>query len=286
MKLKSLKMKLKSLIAVFLMVPVLGCQDSSESRDLVTDEDVVLVEVDGRPVTVPMLEFLMDARGVEEDDHESMRELLDELVRLRVMASAAAREDIADQPRIRAERLVKDLEVQYVRYLERFQRDHPISESEVRAVYQGQIEAAGERRYRLETVSFDSQAAALDALDAARDSDEGFDQQIRRASSEGRLAQRTDWVNATHVPVEFAARLDDAERGEVIDALLPHEGQWVIVRVAEIGKLEPPPFEEVAEGIRRALHRQRNQALIDEQYDNATITPMLPLDQPEAGPAS
>src|SRR6056297_942360 len=134
----------------FLLAAVGGCGDSEGDYRLVTDDDVLLVEVDGAPVTLPMLEFLMEVRGVDEEDTEGMRELLDELIRLRAVANRAAEEQVSTKPRVRAERMVKDIEVQYVRYLEHFQAGNPISDDEIEAVYQAQLERAG-RRYQIET---------------------------------------------------------------------------------------------------------------------------------------
>ncbi|MDT8408215.1 MAG: peptidylprolyl isomerase [Wenzhouxiangellaceae bacterium] len=249
-----------------------------------SDDDVVLVEVDGRPVTLPMLEFLMQARGVAEDDNQGMRDLLDELIRLRVMANAAEEENISNRPEVRAERLIKDIEVQYIRYLEQFQRDHPVSDADIRAAYQRQLQAAGDRRYRLETIAFASQSAAIKGLDAAGQDASSFDAQIEAAGSEGRVVQRTDWIDGSQVPAGFGQAMAATEVGQVVDALLPFQGEWLVVRIAESQTLEPPAFDEVREAIRRTLNRQRNQALIDEMFEAADIKPMLPLDDASKEP--
>ena len=85
------------LLTSFVITALLsGCGGADNERDiagmLVADDDVVLVEVDGAPVTLPMLEFLMEIRDVDEEDTEGMRELLDELIRLRAVANRAAEE--------------------------------------------------------------------------------------------------------------------------------------------------------------------------------------------------
>lgn len=270
--------------SISLLAMLSGCDkrgDSGAGR-LVAEDDVLLVEVDGAPVTLPMLEFLMDVRGIGEDDTEGMRELLDELIRIRAVANRAAEEGVSNRARVRAERMVKDMEVQYVRYLEHFQVENPVSDEEIRAVYEAQLERAGERRYQIETIEFPEQAPALEQLDALRAGRMAFQQAIEEASDEGRIARRTDWIDASQVPADFAAVLAGTDAGDVVESLLPYQDNWLIVRVAEVDALAPPSFEEVREGIRRTLVRQQTQSMIEQTFEGAEITPMLPLEEAPA----
>jgi len=257
-----------------------GCGGSggNDGPSLVADDDVVLVEVDGVPVTLPMLEFMMEVRGIDEEDTEGMRELLDELIRRRAVANRAAEEQISTRPRVRAERMVKDTEIQYLRYLEHFQEGNPISDDEIRAVYQAQLNRAGERRYQLETIEFTDQAPALAQLDALQTGELSFEQAIERASDEGRIARRTEWIDASQVPADFAAVLAGTSPGDVVESLLPYQDKWLIVNVADVDTLAPPSFDEVREGIRRMLLRDQSQSMIEQTFERAEITPMLPLE--------
>ena len=276
-------MNSKVLIGIVLVSAIAGCGKSDDGHDvaraLIATDDVVLVEVGGAPVTLPMLEFLMDVRGVEEEDSEGMRELLDELIRLRAVANRSARDNVSTRQRVRAERMVKDVELQYVRYLEHFQKENPVTEAEIREVYRAQVDRAGDRRYKLETIEFKNQAEALRQLEALRDDETDFQAALKQAESEGRVARRTDWVDASQVPADFARELGRIDAAGVVDSLLPFQDQWLIVRVIEIDALDPPALEEVRQGIRRTLVRKQTEAMIDQTYDAAEITPMLPVEE-------
>ncbi|TVQ34016.1 MAG: hypothetical protein EA370_11235, partial [Wenzhouxiangella sp.] len=103
-------------LSLFLVLTLAACGSDRQDQGLVDDDDVVLVLVDGQPVTLPMLEFMMSSRGVSEDDHEGMRELLDELIRLRAVANAARAEGLDREPQVRARRMLRDLETLQLRY--------------------------------------------------------------------------------------------------------------------------------------------------------------------------
>ncbi|MEM1080663.1 MAG: peptidylprolyl isomerase [Pseudomonadota bacterium] len=245
---------------------------------MLSAEDVVLVEVDGRPVTLAMLEFLMESRGVSEDDPEQMRQLLDELIRLRAMANAAEAEGVSTDPKVRAERMIKDIEVQYVRYLEHFQEQNPITDAEIQQVYSQQVQRAGTVRYRLQTIVFDQQSVAVESLNGLLDGTVSFDQEIERAETDGRAVLSPNWVDRSQVPAEVSAALAQTAAGEPVGALMPYQDQWVVARVLETQANTIPSLEEVREGIRRTLAREQNQLLIDDRFDSADIVPMLPLD--------
>jgi peptidyl-prolyl cis-trans isomerase C len=259
-----------------------GCGEGGDEHRLVEPDDVVLVEVDGEPITLSMLEHLMRLRGVGEDDPEGMRELLDELVKLRAVANRADREGVSERPEVRAERLIKDIETQYVRYLEVFQRSNPVTDAEIQAAYQEQSERAGTRRYRLETIEFEDQSAALADLQDLQAGEATFDDSMRRAEQAGRVVRRTDWIDGSQVPPDFRAALAEADAGVVMDTLLPFQGNWMLARVAAVEPFTPPPLAELRDGIRRALLRARSEAMIERTAEAAEVTPMLPLESASA----
>lgn len=270
-------MTYRILISIIFCVTLFGCQQES-GHPLVEPDDVVLVEVEGEPVTLDMLEYLMEARGVTEDDTEGMRELLDELIKLRAIANRARREGISDRPEVRAQRMIDDIQVQYVRFLEFFQAQNPVTDAEIEAVYAEQTERAGDRRYRLETIEFDDQAQALEQLDELLAGDLAFERAIELATADERIVRRTDWVDGSQVPPDFRAVLQETEAGDVVETLLPYQGRWMIVRVIDTDSFAPPALDEVREGIRRTLLRERTEAMIERTAEAAEVTPMLPLE--------
>lgn len=272
-------MNKKLLILLVISIVLSGCE--SDDPGLLREHDVVLVEVDGEPITKAMLEYLMTVRGVAEDDADGMRALFEELIRLQAVANAARREQIADRQEVRAERMLKDIEVLYLRYLEQFQKDNPVTDQDIARVYHEQRQRAGDTRYRLETIEFPDQVAAIAAIEALRSGELDFADAVEQASAEQRLARRTDWVDASQVPPAFLPVLKATAAGQVAPEPMPFESTWLVVRVAEREALTMPPLKEVREGIRRSLIRERSKAMIELLYEQAEITPMLPLESAE-----
>lgn len=274
-------MKLKFLV-LFVIILLLGCREQDE-RSLINEDDVILVLVDGRPITLPMLEFLMASRGVTEDDPAAMRELLDELIRIRVMANAAETQGLDTSKAVRAERAIKDMETLYVRFLEHFQTEHPVTDEEIERAYAEQLQRAGDRQYRLRTIAYDRQADALRALARIQDGEADFESTAEQAREAGGRVSRTGWLDRSQVPADFGAELERTGAPGVVGMALPVEGEWLLARVEDTRALQAPELDEVRDGIRRTLIRQRSQALIDDFYEAAEIEPMLPMEAADPG---
>lgn len=274
----------KYLIFLFLFF-LFACGDQGgESADS-DDEAVVLVEVDGTPVTLTMLETVMEARGLSESDHEAMRELLDELIRMQAVANAARAEGLDRDPQVQARLRIARLQTLNQHYLERAQQGRTISEQDIRDVYDAQLERSGDTQYRIEIIAYDDQARALKAIKRLQDGAIDYAALRAEAQASGLPVDTPGWIDRSQVPEDFAAALAETGTGSVVPRPLKNSRGWFLVRVSDKRDLQVPDFEQVRDGIARSLRQQQNKALVESLYDQAEITPMLPLEEadPEAG---
>lgn len=258
---------------------LVGCGERPDAgAEPDTGDEVVLVRVDGQPITLPMLERVMESRGIGEDQHEAMRDLLDELIRLRVVANAAIDEGVDREPEVRAERQLRDMETLYRHYLDRAQRAEPVTDEEIEAVYRRQRERAGDTQYRIETIVYPSQSDALREIARLEDGETDYEGVRGTAEAAGRSIEQPGWIDRSQVPEEFAMLLAESSAGEVVPLPLDTPQGWRLVRVTDTRELEAPALDEVREGIARRLLEQRRQARIEKLFEQADIQPMLPLD--------
>lgn len=275
-------MKYKLLIGILFLMLV-ACEQRAEGERETRDE-VVLVKVDGEPLTLPMLERVMEARGVGEDEHERMRALLDELVRMQAVANAAEAEGLEADPEVRAELRLARLQTLYRHYVNRAQQAEPVTEEDIEAVYEAQLERSGDRQYRIAFIRYTDPARGRNALSQLAASETDFATLRKEAEQQGLAVDDPGWIDRSQVPGEFADAMADTDEDEVVPMLLESAQGWHLVRVLETRPLEAPGLEEVREGIARSLLQDQRQRLIESIYDQAEVTPMLPLEEadPEA----
>lgn len=270
-------MNSKLLVIIVFVLFLSACQ-SSDQHSLVSSDDTILVLVDGHPVTLPMLEYMMRVRGVDETDHDGMRQILDELIRLRAVANAAMDDGLDREPEVRARRMIRDLETLQLRYFDQVYRDHPVTDEAIAQVYQTQLQRSGNRQFLLDTVLYGDQGQALQSLARVEDGELQFEALAADSTTGGAVRMDPIWVDRSQVPAAIATLLEDAAEGDILSLPLQTPQGWRIVRVQQTRDIEPPPLESVREGIARQLVRQRLEALVEDLYQAAEITPMLPLD--------
>ncbi len=265
---------------IFIILFLVGCQsEPGTDHRLVHEDDVLLVLVDGEPITLPMLELTMEARGISEDDHEGMRQTLDELIRLQTVANAARAAGMADEASVRARLMIRELEALQMRYFEQVGRDYPVSDEQIEAAYQAQVERTGDQQYQIETVLFPSQPAVLDAMANIETGQASFDDLIASATASGLTVDRPVWVDLTQLPPDIRVLMSGASTGDVLSLPLQTPQGWRIVRVSDQRAVDIPPLEQVRQGIVRSLARERLDIVVDELFQAAEITPMLPLEE-------
>lgn len=259
---------------------LVACQQGDDVSDADPD-DTVLVLVDGEPVTLSMLELVMENRGVGEEEHDRMQELLDELIRMRAVANAAIDENLDDRASVRAERQLRDMQVLYRHYINEVQREHPVTDADIEEVYRSQHERAGDTQYLIETITYPEQAEALRIVAALDEGDRTY-QEVEQAAEEAGLAiEQPGWIDLSQVPPEFGAALEGSTPGKVVSLPLETPQGWRLVRVVQTRDLDVPELEDVREGIARSLLQRRRQALIEGVFEQAEIEPMLPLEEKE-----
>ncbi len=274
-----MKFNLLIIIVLFFLV---ACQQQEPGKQLIDEDDTILVLVDGEPVTLPMLEYMMRQRNVSEADHEGMREILEELIRLRAVANAAREEGLDREPRVRARRMIQDLETLQLRYFDQIYRDYPVTDDDIRAVYEAQLDRAGDRQFQIEAILYGDQPEALRQIARLEDGEVTFDELLASAEATGMGVDQPLWVDRSQLPEDIAVMLDEIEDGEVVGLPLETPQGWRILRVTDSRPIDVPALDDVREGISRHLVRQRLEALVEDLYEAAEITPMLPLDEAQS----
>jgi peptidyl-prolyl cis-trans isomerase C len=280
-----MKYKLLIILSSIILSACHEASDGPSGTSLVTEDDVLLVLVDGEPISLPMLEFVMGAQGIDEENEEGMRSALDELIRMQAVANAAEESGLLDEPRSRALRRLRDLEAIRASYLERFIADNPVTSQEIRQLYEAQAERSGGLQYQIETVIYTNQPGVLRDLARLDSGEISYEGLLAEARSNGLVVDQPLWVDLSQLPPDIAALLAEAEPGEVLSMPLQTPQGWRLVQLVATREFQPPPLEEVRDGIEQTLRRQRVNAHIEALYEAAEITPMLPLDGDASEPS-
>lgn len=247
-------------ISLVLLLVLSAC--SGESTDLSLPS---VATVDGVPITRTLLNVYLEQQGISNPTPEQTGEALNNLIQLFAVSNAAREDDQLQSAKLSAELELQHRRLLFERYAESYIERYPTSDSELQQQYRQTVSSAGGQQYRLETVIFENEQQALDAILALQN---GAD--YGQFSSSQRV-EVLDWIDLTRIPADFAQAIKRTQPEAVAPVPLPSPQGWRLVKVLETRAFTPPPFEQISDGMRRDLNRQKVEAWTKRLRENADI---------------
>jgi peptidyl-prolyl cis-trans isomerase C len=245
-----------------LVLLLAACQ--SEAPDLSMPS---LATVNGVPITSAVLKSYLRQQGITEPSAEQNGEALENLLQLYVVSAAAADDaEFMQQTDLQAQLELARRRILFERYAADYVERFPVSDQQLRQQYQDTVKASGRQEYRLETLSFEQQADAMQALVRIQQGESSFAQLAAAGDSE-----TLDWTNPAALPKAFRDALQQTAVGELVAVPLDSGRDWRLVRVADSREFSPPPFAQVSEGMRADINRKKVQAWIQGLRERAEI---------------
>lgn len=235
-----------------------------------------LAKVDGVPITSSVLQTYLRQQGITEATAEQNGEALDNLLQLYVVSEAAAdNAEFMQQGDVQAALELARRRILFEHFAADYVERFPVSDEQLRQQYQDTVAASGRQEYRFETLAFEQQADAIQALVRIQQGDSSFAQLAANGSSE-----TLGWTNLAALPQDFRAAVAKTAAGEVVPVPLDAGADWRVVRIVDTREFSPPAFEQVSEGMRADINRKKVQAWIlglreraDIELENVSVDP-------------
>lgn len=240
-----------------------------------------LIGLDGAPSTLTVNgevvpESLVAAyarkRGWEVADPGQREQVNQQLGELVAVAQEARKRGLLNEENVRADLELERLNRLSGLLIERAQSERPITEEDLQAAYQQQLQATGGDEYHLSHVLVDSQARADQVLQALGAGTSFADVISSQAGQAGvRDAKDLGWVRRPQLPPTLAEAVASLTPGGHTPAAVATDFGFHVAYLHEKRAFQPPPFESLREGIRTSIERQRALELADQIKKAAKI---------------
>ena len=235
--------------------------------------------VNGKPITQSQFDrtLLIALTKGAKDSPELRRSIRKELVNRELLAQEAVRLKLDNTENSRylltMSRQATLVEIMASEHL----KSNPISDSDLQAEYQRQLEAlhqrGGTQQYRLRQITVPSEADALNAMARLRkgESMESIAHQISIAPSkeQGGLL---DWLSPLQMLPEIANVVTKLEPGGLAATPIRIGNSWSLIKIEEKRAFQPPNEKQVRTQLRDLLIAERRANLIKQLRSNAQIT--------------
>ncbi|MBX3725663.1 MAG: peptidyl-prolyl cis-trans isomerase [Xanthomonadales bacterium] len=222
----------------------------------------VVARVDGVAIDRRWVEALARGRRLDPADPAQQAQLLDELVEYVVLVEAGRRDPALEDAQARIEVELNALSARASAVMARIAAIEDPAESALREEYDNQRRINGSQEYQVSHLLFADEAVAREAATALAAGQSfqalgaGFADRIRPPVEIG-------WLKLGQLPEGLADVLRDLQPGSTSAEPVQTPYGWHLVHLQDVRPFEPPPFEQVREGIRRMLIAQASRARVD-----------------------
>lgn len=270
-----MRITLLRLIPVLLLA--LAACDTGRKDDSAAPEGEAVAKVNGEALTESrLLHYAIRRAGGDPSalEPQVMQQLLNELINIELLAQEARKQDLHQQPPLQEQlafqRDTALADAAMTRHLEQ----NPITDEEVRAEYEQRKGELGGTEYKARHILLEDEEKARDVIEQL-DQGAEFAVLAKEHSVEPGAAESggdLGWFSPAQMVPAFSGALSGMKPGERSKEPVQTQFGWHVILVEDAREIEPPPFEDVEEQIRRFLTNQRIQAYLNELRAKAEIS--------------
>lgn len=240
------------------------------------DDSKIIATVNGEVITEKNYEDYLKARQVHQPpvvEKDKEREVvLDEMIN-RVLLTQEAKKRKLEQELDVYFQLKRQEENTLVRaMLRQYLRDNPISDEEIKARFDKEMEQTHKTEYRARHILVKTEGEARDIIAKLR-SGAKFADLAKKHSGDLRSSKDggdLGWFNQGSMVPEFFNAVSGIGKGELSEPVKTEFG-WHVIQLEDSRPWQTPPFEEVKANIRQLVQQERVEAMVQELKTKAKI---------------
>lgn len=229
------------------------------------------IRVNDQPIAEALLANVAEGRGFDLGKPEQRQRAIKELSDYVLLARAAEKNGIANDPEALATIETARLQGIANATMAHYAKTHPISDEMVKVEYEQQIAKAGAHSYDFTQLLFENEN---DAMKAAAQILGGtpFQKVYDEWAPQTKQSRAFKAVRLAQLPApELADTIRNLKAGEATKVPVKTNFGWHLVHVEAINDVTPPPFDQVKNELRRLMLKRQGDAWMEKMRSEALI---------------
>lgn len=262
-----MKTKLQVIAALLLSVSLSTPSFAQTSKSV--------AKVNGVAISSSSVEMLRKdsmAQGAP-DSPDFRNAMLEELIRREVLSQEAKKKGLDKQAATQTRIELMRQNVLVLTYLENWAAAHPVSDQQVRAEYDQQVKAFGDKEYKVRHILVDKEEDAQAIIKKLQNGGK-FDDLAKESKDSTNKSQGGDlgWVRPSGLVPPFADAMVKLEKGKYTQQPVKSQFGYHVIMLEDMRKSEPPPkFDDVKDRIKQGMTQQAVQKHIAELVSKAKV---------------
>lgn len=221
-------------------------------------------------------------KGVSSTPQDKLEEsqrtgLLENLIRAQLLSKVAEKEGVANQESTKAILELHHWNVLSQALSEKFMKDHPVTDDELRAEYGRQVDAMDKVQVRASHVLVKTEDEAKKIIEQLKAG--GNFAQIAKAQSLDTVSKEKggdlDWFSPGSMVPEFSNAIRALKKGETSTTPVQTQYGWHVLRVTDTREAAPPAFESVKTRLEELVQGRKFKEYVDGLLAKSKITRSL-----------
>lgn len=208
---------------------------------------------------------------------EQRGQLLDNLIRAEVVATAAEHDGVAAADETRAAMDLSRLQILQRASQQAYLKDRQPSDEELHAEYDLQIAQMDKVQYKTSHIQVATEDAAKQVL-AQLKAGANFAQLAKAQSTDTSTRDKggeLDWSGPSNLPPPYAEAVKSLKKGETTAAPVKTQFGYHVIRLTDTRDFTPPPFDQVKSRLVQIVEEKKFKAYVDGLMAKAKITKSL-----------
>lgn len=263
----------RSPIVALSIVGLAACTQPSDTPLVPPPGDhPVATKVGEIAVSDALVTALLQVQGRPTDNPQLTAQAVRELENLVLLSQQAERVGLTQDEEITHQLAVQRLMLLAQHTLVDYAASHPVTDQEVEAQYQAQIAVSGENRFKVRHMLASNEDDALELLSRLMSGKSWLEVEAEAAQSLGDSnVGELGWLDLTQLPPEMSQPVKGLAVGDFTRAPVATRFGYHLMYLEDVQPFEPPPLEDVREGIENTLNRKRVDAYLSALREAATI---------------
>lgn len=259
-------LRVATLAVLMLLV---GCRDDADR--IAPDGGAVIATVNGQPIHMSLLDAWARARQADLEHPQVRAMAIRELTDYLLLAGEAHRQGFPRRDDFAADVEIARLQGTANAAVRAMRDQAHIDDTAIQHEYQRRILETGPVEYDFSHLLFADEDSAFVAVGEVL-AGEPFAQVFAAHGDSAQLARHHQRVNRMQLPPAIADALQAMAVGEISTVPVRSELGWHVLHVDAVHDLEPPPLDDLRDGIRAALRAELAQTRLQELRDTAEVT--------------
>ncbi|VAW79222.1 hypothetical protein MNBD_GAMMA15-298 [hydrothermal vent metagenome] len=257
--------------------------DANKTARPPADDSEVLATVNGMPITANTLEIYQQHRQGRAQGNPAApdrKAMLEEIINLELASQDGEKKGVDKKPEIYAQIEQQRRAVVASAAFQRQMKKHPISEEELKSIYDEKTQASNE--YKARHILVDSKEKA-EILIAELDKGADFAEVAMKNSTgpSGKNGGDLGWFSPQSMVKPFSQAIIGMDKGSYTPEPVKTQFGWHIIKLEDSRESTPPAFEQVKPQLEMMVRNQRVQDYINKLRKKANIQIMETEPAPE-----